>query len=171
MCGILLADSSARWGNNGNGQTTVPAVTEDLTGGPGWKSLAAGGYHTCGVTKLNSTTLYWGWNDYASHNMLVAGHPMTSPPGAFLGKHPPALAARALSHQHYRRGAGVACVGPDASLDPAAPGPGASPGPRHDYSAEAGTLGSRLSRRRIVGSGSREGPLSKPKVPLAGPCI
>ena len=30
----------------------------------GWKSLAAGWYHTCGVTKLNSTTLCWGRNDY-----------------------------------------------------------------------------------------------------------
>jgi hypothetical protein len=58
---VGLADSSARcWGASGNyyGETTVPAVTG------GWKSLAAGAYHTCGVTKLNSTTLCWGSNDY-----------------------------------------------------------------------------------------------------------
>ncbi len=61
VCGILLADSSARcWGANSKnyGQTTVPAVTG------GWKWLAAGYQHTCGVTKLNSTTLCWGQNDY-----------------------------------------------------------------------------------------------------------
>jgi hypothetical protein len=59
VCGVLLADSSALcWGSNGYGQTTVPAVTG------GWKSLAAGWYHTCGVTKLNSTTLCWGGNHY-----------------------------------------------------------------------------------------------------------
>ncbi len=58
VCGILLADNSARcWGTNSYGQTTLPAVTG------GWKSLAAGIYHTCGVTKLNSTTLCWGRNN------------------------------------------------------------------------------------------------------------
>jgi hypothetical protein len=39
VCGILLADSSARcWGARGydDGQATVPAITG------GWKSLAAG---------------------------------------------------------------------------------------------------------------------------------
>ena len=57
--------------------------------------------------------------------------PHDEPPGAFLGKHPPGpLAARTLSHQYYRRGAGVAWAGPDTSLDPAAPGRGAGPGPR-----------------------------------------
>jgi hypothetical protein len=60
VCGILLADSSARcWGARGYdyGQATVPAITG------GWKSLAAGWYHTCGVTKLNSMTLCWGSNN------------------------------------------------------------------------------------------------------------
>ena len=57
FCG--LTNGTARcWGYNGNGQTTVPAVTG------GWQSLTAGWLHTCGSTKLTSTTLCWGYNHY-----------------------------------------------------------------------------------------------------------
>ncbi len=53
------------WGHDygGFGATTVPAITG------GWASLAAGCAHTCGVTKLNSTTLCWGWNNYGQRTV------------------------------------------------------------------------------------------------------
>jgi hypothetical protein len=57
-CGIVKSDSSARcWGGNGDGQTTVPAVSG------GWASLAAGEYHTCGVLKADNSTRCWGRNN------------------------------------------------------------------------------------------------------------
>ena len=51
------------------GMTTVPAVTG------GWKSLAAGCAHTCGVTKLNSTTLCWGANGRYDYGQTTVPKP------------------------------------------------------------------------------------------------
>ena len=54
-CG--LTNGTARcWGSNGNGQTTVPAVTG------GWKSLTAGLLHTCGVLLADASARCWGDN-------------------------------------------------------------------------------------------------------------
>jgi hypothetical protein len=58
-CGVVKADDTARcWGQNSEGQTTVPAVSG------GWASLAAGDAHTCGVVKADDTARCWGanWN-------------------------------------------------------------------------------------------------------------
>ncbi len=93
-------------------------------------------------------------------NMLIAGHPMTSPPGRSWANTLPGHWQPALSVTNVTGGA-PGWRGPvraDWILPCHALGPCPAPGL---YSAEAGTLGSRLSRRRIVGSGPRGGPASR----------
>ncbi len=46
------------WGDNSDGQTTVPAVTG------GWKSLIAGTGITCGILLADSSARCWGYNKY-----------------------------------------------------------------------------------------------------------
>ena len=52
-CG--LTNGTVRcWGHNGDGQTTVPAITG------GWASLTTSWYHTCGILLADNSAQCWG---------------------------------------------------------------------------------------------------------------
>src|SRR6185369_16136898 len=48
------------WGYNGNGQTTVPGLTNPVM-------VSAGGLHTCALD--DNGVHCWGWNDYGQTNV------------------------------------------------------------------------------------------------------
>jgi hypothetical protein len=56
-CGVVKEVDSARcWGRNGDGESTVPAVSG------GWASLTGGRVHTCGILKADDAARCWGYN-------------------------------------------------------------------------------------------------------------
>ena len=55
-CGLQADGTLACWGDNWEGQTSVPS-------NPNWVQVSAGWYHICGL-KADGTLACWGWNYY-----------------------------------------------------------------------------------------------------------
>jgi len=66
-CALTTAGGVRCWGNNGNGQSNVPAA---LVGG-GVAAIAVGMYHTCAVTAVGGA-LCWGYNYNGQTNVPTA---------------------------------------------------------------------------------------------------
>src|SRR4051812_29224951 len=56
-CAIKTDGTPVCWGDNGDGETSVPAGTGALT------AISAGGYHTCAIT-TDGTPVCWGDNGF-----------------------------------------------------------------------------------------------------------
>ena len=85
-CGVTAAGAAYCWGSNSNGQIgdngstskrTTPAL---VSGGLTWKSLSAGGAHTCGLTTTGAAYC-WGSN---SDGQLGNSNPSAPTPSAVL---------------------------------------------------------------------------------------
>ena len=66
-CGITREGALLCWGENGQGQTGIPAggaahAPAQVTGGRTWASVSTGGRHTCGIT-TGGQAYCWGLND------------------------------------------------------------------------------------------------------------
>jgi len=58
-CGVGRTGQALCWGNNDNGQATVPTLSAGVT----WDSISSGDTHSCGVTSTGQGRC-WGVNDY-----------------------------------------------------------------------------------------------------------